>query len=161
MMSASLQGELPVEIVSRFLNSAPVDLDGMARALGLEVEDHWFDETDIAGMIGRAGRTYRISLNHMDNPRRKRFTLAHEIAHYILHRDLIGDGITDRGLYRSRLSDTVERQANRYAANLLMPAALVRASWWEGDRSLSGMAARFNVSEEAARIRLKELGYGA
>ena len=160
-MSATLRDELPVEIVSRFLNSAPVDLDGMARALGLVVEERWFDEADTAGMIERAGRTYRISLNHMDSPRRKRFTLAHEIAHYILHRDLIGDGITDRGLYRSRLSDTIERQANRYAANLLMPSGLVRAAWREGDCSVAGMAARFNVSEEAARIRLSELGYGA
>lgn len=160
-MSGTLRAELPVEIVGRFLNSAPVDLDGMARAIGLEVAERCFDDPDVAGMIECAGRTYRISLNGTDSPRRRRFTLAHEIAHYILHRDLIGDGITDRGLYRSRLSDAIERQANRYAANLLMPSGLVRAAWREGDCSIAGMAARFHVSEDAARIRLKELGYGA
>ena len=160
-MAGTLQGELPIEVVGRFLTSAPVDLHGIARALGLDVEERWFDDPEVAGMIEQAGRTYRISLNGIDNPRRQRFTLAHEIAHYILHRDLIGNGITDHGLYRSRLSDAVERQANRYAANLLMPSDLVRAAWRAGDCSVTGMATRFNVSEDAARIRLHELGYSA
>ena len=159
-MSETRQRPLPVEVVSRYLGEAPVNLDRMAAALGLEVDRiDLFDEPDVAGKIERTQAGYRITINAMDPPRRQRFTLAHEIGHYILHRDLIGDGIVDQGLYRSRLSNTVEREANRYAANLLMPTSLVRAAWREGDRSIAGTAARFNVSEDAARIRLQELGY--
>jgi Zn-dependent peptidase ImmA (M78 family) len=162
MTIAVQQGTLPVEVVGRFLNKAPVDLLAIAQALGLQVETVWFDEDhDAAGKIERSGQTYTVSINALDNARRQRFTLAHEIAHYVLHRDLIGDGITDRGLYRSRLSDAIETQANRYAANLLMPAALVRTAWRDGNRSLTGVAELFNVSTEAARIRLQELGLGA
>lgn len=155
------QGNLSVEIVGRFLSKAPVDLKAMGQALGLQIETCWFDDPDVAGKIERSGRDYTVSINALDNPRRQRFTLAHEIAHYVLHRDLIGDGITDRGLYRSRLSDALETQANRYAANLLMPGPLVRAAWRDGEKSLSGIAKLFNVSAEAARIRLQELGLGA
>lgn len=157
-MSETMQGALPVEVVSRFLKSAPVDLDAMASALGLKVGISAFEDPEVAGNIERTGDGYRISLNAHDPARRQRFTLAHEIGHYILHRDLIGDGITDRGLYRSRLTTAIERQANRYAANLLMPAQLVFDAWHEGVNSLPALSARFNVSEKAAEIRLDELG---
>ena len=54
-----------------------------------------------------------------------------------------------------------ETEANRYAAELLMPAAAMRARWRTGMRSFADFAATFGVSAAAARIRLKELGYGA
>jgi hypothetical protein len=37
------------------------------------------------------------------------------------HRDLIGDGLIDDGMYRSKLGGDYERQANRFAAEILMP----------------------------------------
>lgn len=159
-MPETMQGALPVEVVSRFLKSAPTNLDAMATALGLEVAYRRFDDPEVAGNIERTGAGYRINLNAADPARRQRFTLAHEISHYVLHRDLIGDGITDSGLYRSRLGGTIERQANRYAANLLMPARLVLEAWHAGDRSAQALGQQFNVSEKAASIRLGELGLG-
>ena len=157
-MSGTVQGrELPVETVERFLAHAPVNLEAMAQALGLRVDRIWFDDPEVAGKIERAGPGYCVSLNALDGPRRQRFTLAHEIAHYVLHRDLIGDGVTDLGLYRSRLGGAVERQANRYAANILMPAALVREAWRQYGTP-GQVAIRFEVSDDAARIRLAELG---
>ena len=82
--------------------------------------------------------------------------MAHEIAHYVLHRDLFDDLVDDE-MYRSNLSSYLERQANAYAAKLLLPAAAVRreASILKSPASL---AHRFNVSERALIIRLKELG---
>jgi Zn-dependent peptidase ImmA (M78 family) len=35
----------------------------------------------------------------MHHPNRQRFTLAHEIAHYVLHRDLVENGIVDDTMY--------------------------------------------------------------
>lgn len=157
-MSGAMRGrELPVETVERFMAHAPIDLELLARTLGLDVERTRFNDPEVAGRIERTGQGYRIALNAADGPRRQRFTLAHEIAHYVLHRDLIGDGVTDRGLYRSRLGGIVERQANRYAANILMPALLVREAWRQYGTP-GRVATRFEVSDEAARIRLRELG---
>jgi Zn-dependent peptidase ImmA (M78 family) len=151
----------PVEIVGQFLTTAPVDLDGMAAGLGLRVFYDSNAPDSEAGRIQREGGRYAITVNGRDAPRRRRFTLAHEIAHYVLHRDLIGDGIVDSPLYRSGLPDTIESQANSYAASLLMPAALVRGHWRGGNRSVVQLADIFDVSYEAMKIRLQSLGYGA
>lgn len=85
-------------------------------------------------------------------------TLAHEISHYLLHREFIGDAIEDNALYRSALGDRIEIEANQQAARMLMPAALVRGVYNAGLRSLIGLAFAFQVSGEAMKIRLERLG---
>jgi Zn-dependent peptidase ImmA (M78 family) len=60
-------------------------------------------------------------------------------------------------MYRSSFTDDLERQANRFAADILLPAGLVRAHY-KNDKSLIGLSKTFNVSDAAIRIRLKELG---
>ncbi|BAE52557.1 ImmA/IrrE family metallo-endopeptidase [Paramagnetospirillum magneticum] len=151
-----------IEIVSDFMSSAPVDLDAMARALGLDVTLDAEIPPDVSGKIERvAGGRFRVSINQKHHANRRRFTLAHEIAHYVLHRDLIGTGVTDNAMYRSaNLSDEQEVQANRFAAGLLMPADVVRRKWSEGIRSDAEMAKEFRVSPAAARIRIDELRLG-
>jgi Zn-dependent peptidase ImmA (M78 family) len=147
----------PMSIAASFFHTAPVDLEKMAGALGLSVNMNAKLPADVSGSIIRSDRSYRIDVNSTHSFNRKRFTLAHEIAHYLLHRDLIGDGIQDNALYRSRLSDFIEIQANKLAAQMLMPAPLVR-DVYRVVKSLVGLTAAFQVSEEAMRIRLKELG---
>lgn len=159
-MVATLERPTPIEIVGAYSKSAPVDLEAMAGALGLKVAYDFRLPTDVSGKIERAGDEYRITINALHAPRRRRFTLAHEIAHFVLHRDLIGDGVVDNAMYRSTLRSDLERQANRFAAELLMPAALVRTEWRNGVRSYAEMAAHFSVSDEAAQIRMRDLGLG-
>ena len=79
------------------------------------------------------------------------------IAHFVLHRDLIGDGIVDDAMYRSKKGDEIERQANAYAATILMPAPLVIAKFRAGEKSFAGIAMAFEVSSEVAHIRMREL----
>ncbi|HEY0522277.1 MAG TPA: ImmA/IrrE family metallo-endopeptidase, partial [Stellaceae bacterium] len=85
------------------------------------------------------------------------FTLAHEIAHFILHRDLIEDGVSDDTMYRSKeLSGYHEVQANRMAADILMPVMLVkRAAELQSNPDL--LARVFRVSPAAMKIRLDGL----
>ena len=158
--NASSQGdELKVEIVDRFRQKYPVDVYGMAEALGLKVFSAILPE-DVSGKIedrGPAGCV--VTVNALHSPVRQRFTVAHEIAHFVLHRDLIGDGIIDNALYRDgRIGDERERQANRYAAALLMPMPLVRRAWQAGSYTPGELAADFGVSEAVAEIRMRELG---
>lgn len=157
--------KLPIEVIAEFTETAPVDVDGLAKVLGLKVGTDASLGPDISGKIVRDRRGnsagYSIIINANDSPRRQRFTLAHEIAHYVLHRDLIGDGLEDSALYRSKLNEWYERQANRMAADILLPPGLVRRMWGGGARGIYQLADAFNVSEQALRIRLAELGLAA
>ena len=151
---------LAVEIVEGFLHSAPVDVRAMASALDLRIVEE--DLGEISGKIERDWLDpddFVITINERHAEVRKRFTIAHEIAHFVLHRDLIGNGIVDDALYRdARIGDQKERQANRYAARLLMPRDLVRSVWNEGYSTKVGLASRFWVSTAVAEIRMEELG---
>ncbi len=151
------------DIVIPFLEFAPVNLLGMAQALALQVNMDAVLSEDVSGSIRKAPNTdrYLIDVNVAHSPRRKRFTLAHEISHFLLHKDQIGDGIEDNALYRSRLGGFMETQANAMAAELLMPAKLLRTLWRAGFRSIHQLSDKFEVSEEALRIRLKQLRLGA
>ncbi|HUZ65637.1 MAG TPA: ImmA/IrrE family metallo-endopeptidase [Acetobacteraceae bacterium] len=150
----------PMEIAGSYLQRAPVDLSGMAAALGLAVNMNATMPAGLSGRIIRGGdgaAGYRIEINGAHSSNRKRFTLAHEIAHYLLHRDMIGDGVEDSALYRSRLSSATETEANRLAADLLMPAPLLRTIYNAGVRWTAGLTRAFEVSEEAMAIRLRQL----
>jgi Zn-dependent peptidase ImmA (M78 family) len=147
---------LPSEIVAQHLRSAPIDVIEIISALGLELGYEPMGE--LSGKIERKDGTYKITVNATDPTRRQRFTIAHEIGHYILHRDMIGDGITDDAMYRSSLGSFFETQANQYAADVLMPPNLVKAAWRGGTKSYAGIAEHFDVSQQAAEIRLKYLG---
>ncbi|TIL24585.1 MAG: ImmA/IrrE family metallo-endopeptidase [Mesorhizobium sp.] len=142
-------------------DGAPIRLSAIANALGVRVIATTLP-SGISGEIrpdlDNAGQ-FVIKVNRNDSARRQRFTVAHEIGHYLLHRDQIGAGITDDVLYRSELSDRREAQANRMAADLLMPQQLVdewldRARTLKVDNVVGFLADKFNVSEAAMKIRL-------
>ena len=157
---AKRRNELAVDIIDRFQRSYPVDLHGMADALGIRIIAKNLPD-NVSGKIEQDWpfNDYVITVNSKHSRTRQRFTIAHEIAHYVLHRDLIGDGIVDDGLYRDgRIGDIRERQANRYAATLLMPKSLVRKAWDMGMRNASDLAREFDVSPAVAEIRWRELG---
>jgi Zn-dependent peptidase ImmA (M78 family) len=115
-------------------------------------------------MIERRGDGgYLITVNAIDSLTRQRFTTAHELGHYMLHRDRIGDGIADDRAYRStssskyrntRIGPRQETQANTFAANVLMPFDLIERLKREGYSTPGELAKRLAVSEQAMSIRL-------
>lgn len=149
------------EIIAPFLVEVPVKIATMARALGIEVKSATL-RPRISGQLQRSPDSpsgFRIRINRHEAPSRQRFTIAHEVAHYLLHRDFIGDGIEDSILYRSTLSDTREAEANRLGAQLLMPKeSVIRVLRELGGRATPeiarAMAVRYDVSEAAMSIRL-------
>lgn len=149
-----------MEIISKYKSQAPVPVVDIAHEMGIKVykSNGWPDH--ISGLIrkdpehgGESGYAIYTNANHRRT--RRRFTIAHELGHYVLHRDEIGEGITDDALYRSRLSGPLERQANRFAANLLMPWDLVIEATNQGVDSVEELAARFEVSRSAMSVRLE------
>jgi len=147
------------EAIRGYQAELPVKLSAIARQFGLRLIASTLP-AGVSGEIRPDGTgNYVIKVNRHDAPRRQRFTIAHEIAHYLLHREQIGNGISDDALYRSSLSDVREAEANRLAAELLMPAEKVqaeitRAKDVQADDIVAYIADRFDVSEAAAKIRL-------
>lgn len=153
---------VPMEVIGRYARQAPVDLEAMAEELDVRVVYDRTLPSGISGKIQREGDRFAVTINANHSPGRQRFTLAHELAHLILHADLIGAGVTDDAMYRSTaLSDETERQADAFAAELIMPAQMVRQLFHkEGVKSIAGMAQRFDVSHDAAKVRMKWLRLG-
>lgn len=149
-------------VVERHQAIIPVKVSALAQDLGLSVLSATLP-AGIAGEIRPAAEnnSYIVRVNRHDSKGRQRFTVAHEIAHFLIHRDYIGSGISDDVLYRSALSDSREAEANRLAAEILMPADKVRATFAaaEGvEAKITKLAEEFNVSEAAMRIRLEIMG---
>ena len=92
------------------------------------------------------------------SPSRKRFTIAHEYGHYLAHRQLRPGGIEcDQNAVTGRNGDGIEKEADQFAANLLMPLDDYRCSIGSDAKpsldDLSGMAERYGVSLIAAALR--------
>ncbi|MGE3993739.1 ImmA/IrrE family metallo-endopeptidase [Pseudorhodoplanes sp.] len=148
------------ETIQTHQSSAPVPVGAIAKDFGLVVKVATMP-ADISGEIkpdATAEGGFKITVNRHEPKIRQRFTIAHEIGHYLLHRDLIKGGLTDTVLYRSKLSNSREAEANRIAADILMPWTLIML-WKEQyhARSFEGLveefAAKLEVSEIAMCIR--------
>ncbi|MGH6829002.1 MAG: ImmA/IrrE family metallo-endopeptidase [Rhizomicrobium sp.] len=147
------------QIIAKSQKTAPVQVVPIAGAFGLKVytANDWDDE--ISGMIVRDAERggssgYAVYVNGKHALVRRRFTIAHEIAHYVLHRSLIGGGVQDDALYRSKLSSAVEAEANRFAADILMPWRLLNEEIGKGNNNVEALARAFNVSKSSMSIRL-------
>ncbi|WP_338326675.1 ImmA/IrrE family metallo-endopeptidase [Pectobacterium brasiliense] len=146
------------EIISSFQDDCPVKVGALAKSFGISVKNSTLN-AGISGEIRRENDGYVIRVNRHDVKARQRFTLAHEIAHFLLHRNLIGDGIVDDVLYRSSLSDVLEAQANRLAADILMPMKyvnkkMVELSHLKEEERIEKLAALLDVSIIALKFRL-------
>ena len=148
-------------IIEQHQQDMPVRISQIAKAVGVPV----LAATLPAGISGEirpaadGNHDLVIRVNRHDPETRQRFTVAHEVAHFLLHRDQIGNGIQDDVLYRSRLSDAREAEANRLAAIILMPRKLVKEVMQDArdlgvEDTVAYVAKRLKVSEAAARIRL-------
>jgi hypothetical protein len=149
----------PGQIIAKYQSQAPVDVVAIAIDLGVNVWAMTMSDS-ISGKIfrdpingGRAG--FSIAVNSLHSFVRQRFTVAHEIAHFILHRQKLESGdLVDDAMYRSGLSNKEETAANRFAADILMPLPLIRALVEAGIRDPRNLAAKLQVSLPAMKIRL-------
>lgn len=136
----------------------PVKVGDIAKGLGLIVKQATL-KAGISGEIREESGNFVIRVNRHDVKHRQRFTVAHEIAHFLLHRDKIGDGIVDDILYRSSLSDILEAQANRLAADIIMPRELLEnyllnTKEAHPEQKIEKLAEIAEVSTTALKIRL-------
>lgn len=138
-----------------FMKAPPVNVLGCAQASGLPI--YAIDlPKGVSGMIKLTStNTFECYVDRSEPSVRQRFTAAHELGHFVLHRHQIGNGLQDNYLLRAAgMSNSQEHEANRFAADLLMPRDLISAAIDKGTTDVSGLARLFKVSEIAMSIRL-------
>ena len=120
-----------------------------------------YDTMDIAksGSLSCVDGKWIMCINSSHNSKRQRFTMAHELGHYILHR---GKNIefVDTTFFRSDEMDSIEYNANEFASRLLMPEDKLRKLIDEDRiKNIGELASRFDVSSAAMKYRVISLGY--
>lgn len=114
--------------------------------------------SSVSGKLEHKNNKWVVIVNKLHHPNRQRFTMAHELAHYYLHRDS-SDKFADTTFFRDDAYTPIEYVANDFASQLLMPEDSVRQCIGSGITSLNQVAELFQVSVDAMRNRIKSLGY--
>ncbi len=154
------------ETLNRYRKEYPVKLATLAREWGIAIKVSGLP-LGVSGKISKEDGQYIIRVNRFEKRERQRFTIAHEIAHFLLHRKIIdqsNDGITDSILYRSGESLSIEFEANRLAADIIMPLGVIQEKKKEffgehpvNEEMIEHLAEIFEVSKPAMEVRLSQL----
>ena len=168
MSALSTAEKKAISVLARMgIAEVPVPVEQIARRLGAQVTYEGFDG-DISGMLFRDEGRAVIGVNSRHASTRQRFTVAHEIGHLEMHK---GQPVFIDRFVRVNMRDgqstLEERQANAFAAELLMPRSLVpeeiervlakRLDFTQPEL-VAGLAQRFQVSPAAMQYRLMNLG---
>jgi Zn-dependent peptidase ImmA (M78 family) len=150
------------------IRNPAVPIEAVARSINVEVQPANFGD-DVSGVLVVTEGHGIIGYNQDHPIVRQRFTIAHEIAHYVLHSD-DEDLFIDKkmlAVFRdsrsARGADSREIEANAFAAALLMPATMVKKALAErsfdlgGEDDLSELATLFHVSKQAMSYRLANI----
>jgi Zn-dependent peptidase ImmA (M78 family) len=156
------------ELLERFGPKIPVDIEAIAEALNISVHTEDLEAT-VSGILMIKDGHAVVVINELHPAVRKRFTLAHEIGHYLLHRDsskvfIDGSPLFFRDYRSTSLSAKQELEANTFAAELLMPASVlrdeIRRQWVDIKDAVAvrRLATKYGVSSKAFVVRLISLG---
>jgi Zn-dependent peptidase ImmA (M78 family) len=150
------------------INELPIPIKKLAKEMGLTVRPHDFGP-NVSGMLMIDKGKGIIGYNPLESVVRQRFTIAHEIGHYELHR--VGNEIfVDnhfKALFRDEKSssgqDKQEKEANAFASSILMPSDKLAEKIKEMDFDLGDetamkeLAKIFDVSIQAMSFRISDL----
>ena len=141
----------------------PVNPEDFAEALGYEIRPFDASCREFQGLSGMAAEEHGrkiIYVNRADHKNRQRFTIAHELGHHLLGHTHGGcRQFRDSPLDYSTMSHSwLETDANKFAAELLMPSeAITVLVERRGITEVRQLANIFDVSESAMFWRLKNL----
>ena len=143
-----------------FITAPPIDVYEIAKNEGLSIETRDFGDkfNNISGYIKPEIKT--IFVNSHDAENRRKFTIAHELGHWILHKDKLETEPEKYAiLYRIPLGrsqdDPIEQEANCFAANLLVPDEMLKAR--RDDKEIEQLATEFDVSRDVIGYRIQDL----
>lgn len=147
----------------------PIKIEDIAKSRGLKVLPYPLGD-DVSGLLSIENGLGTIGYNQTESKVRRRFTIAHELGHYELHRDKSDLFVDKQFIYRSQNSgDTIEKkimeqEANYFASAILMPSNLLRKQIESinidlaSETTIKELAKVFEVSSTAMSIRISSLG---
>jgi Zn-dependent peptidase ImmA (M78 family) len=152
----------------------PIDVEMIAALVGIEIKKNNFGTTMSGFALQKNGARY-IGVNKGEVIERQRFTIAHELGHLMLHHhdhlnyDPGKSVMLLRDKHSSEGTDLKEIEANKFAAELLMPEDFIREDLaiqggidlinddQKTSKFIERMAKKYQVSTQAMRIRLTAL----
>lgn len=159
-----------VELLRRHkIKEPPVDVAVIAEKEGAKVVFQDL-EAHISGVLVQKDKTATIGVNALHHPNRQRFSVAHELGHYLMHAERPAVFVDEilvhfRADATSDPADPRETEANAFAAAVLMPADWLKNDLRGrnidalfGEVPLEKLARRYRVSQLALSIRLVNLG---
>ena len=151
--------------------SLPIPIKEVIKKIGIKLSPYDLGN-DVSGVLVIDNETCKIGYNSTESHVRQRFTLAHELGHFILHKNKNQDVFVDNVTYMFRKSNTrsvdykIEMEANQFAAAILMPEIMIERELNKlNNGNLSDhdliveLANKFKVSQIAMTYRLNNLGY--
>lgn len=129
---------------------------------GLQLKNYDPDDEEFlkstAGFFHTPSKT--IYVNKTDPPNRKTFTIAHELGHYLLKHATDEFGVLPRWRVPGIEKEAVEKEADAFAANLLVPKTMLKkvmSQYSLSREDVFTLAGIFGVSDEVMRYRVKWL----
>lgn len=153
--------EEALKILERFgFDGPPVDPVVVAYELGINVRFVKFNPENkkISGFF--YSKRNEIFVNEEEDIYRQVFTIAHELGHKLLHEEWLKTNDyqvlwRDASLYDT--DDAKEKEANCFAANLLVPKAMLKQYYQVAN--VEELSVLFGVSRQVITFRLKHEGF--
>jgi Zn-dependent peptidase ImmA (M78 family) len=152
------------------VSEPPISIEMIAQKHGLQIHSQPL-QSDLSGFLYHDEHHAVIGVNNSHSKVRQRFTIAHELGHFLLHQN---DSLhVDRAVH-AKFRDSLSKQgtnideieANLFAAELLMPRIFLAQDLEKidvvdilDDQFFGHLAQRYNVSAQALLLRLINLGY--
>jgi len=161
-MSKALREATKV-LEENYVIEPPVDVRAIAGNYGIDIKETVFPEkfSRVLGFItpNKDRETATMVINENDSEESKLFTIAHELGHWLLHKEEILKDPDKTVLLRTSLGDEskddLEKEADAFAAELLVPMTFMEKIG--KDESVEEIAKRFGVSKEVIGYRKKAL----
>ncbi len=154
------------------IKKPPINIKKVVKKFGLELSPLDLKAADVSGVLVISKNSGTIGFNPNEHILRQRFTIAHELGHYLLHKTT-SELFVDRDFlvkYRNTKNTYTateylqEQEANAFAASLLMPKKyidekLAKKEYLELSESslINKLAKDFKVSTPAMTYRLSNL----
>ena len=159
---------------------APIDVNEVVARLSqikhmvVQIHEEKFANSlnGISAILVKEKNKAIIAVNSIDSESRKRFSISHELGHLLLHGNHEGLKV-EKGIQpqlfnkvvytrADAVHDKAEREANEFAAELLMPEDLIKTDFEKAlkdndDNLISVLAKKYKVSEIAMQYRLNNL----
>lgn len=146
------------KVLKSFYVGAPeeIDINAIAGLCKLSIEYGGLDSCDGRLITNTNGGIIRVNNNQSEE--RTRFTIAHEIGHYRLHKEkiLIIDNKQNLGSWHSH---SIETEANIFAAELLMPEFLFTTELkreFPSMKLVNKLSKKYRTSKLATAIQMIE-----